>query len=177
MRKTNFIWYLLIISVLISVSLACAALAGDEPSAPPPPTSGAGEEISPAPTATTAPLSPTEPTAPEPTEPPAPEPTEPLPEPEDIDSDFPLPDEVQNFMKLDENSINFATSMSLEEVVEFYRGAFTGKGLVERQILTVIEESVVSMVFDGSPNGMAIVLQCVDLGDGITNVNLRYEDV
>ena len=79
-------------------------------------------------------------------------------------------------MQLDENSINFQTDLSLEEVVDFYRDVFIAQGLTERKLLTVIEDNVVSMVFDGLPNGMAIVLQCVDLGSS-TNVNLRFEDV
>jgi hypothetical protein len=32
------------------------------------------------------------------------------------------------------------------------------------------------MVFDGHSSGMPIVLQMVDLGDGTTNVNIRFED-
>ena len=94
----------------------------------------------------------------------------------EIESDFPLPNDVQNFMHLDENSINFQTNLSLEEVVDFYRDAFTTQGLTERKLLTVIQDEVISMVFDGAPNGMAVVLQCVDLGSS-TNVNLRFEDV
>jgi hypothetical protein len=33
------------------------------------------------------------------------------------------------------------------------------------------------MVFDGDPSGQAIVIQGVDLGNGKTNVNIRYEKV
>jgi len=33
------------------------------------------------------------------------------------------------------------------------------------------------MVFDGHPNGKSIVVQGVDLGNGTTNINIRFEDV
>jgi hypothetical protein len=33
------------------------------------------------------------------------------------------------------------------------------------------------MVFDGHAKGQAIVIQGVDLGNSMTNVNIRFEDV
>jgi hypothetical protein len=184
--KNKPYWQLLIlIFVLIIVSLACNAVSGGDQDSPTAPVGAESTEIP-----TLAPSMtdiPTEPPPPEPTEPSAPEADQPPPPTEkppespsghsEIDTNFPLPDDVQNFMQLDENSINFQTSMSLQQVVDFYRQTFTTQGLTERPILTSITDSTVSMVFDGATNGMAIVLQCVDLGDGTTNVNLRYEDV
>jgi hypothetical protein len=179
-NKTN--WQLLVLlAVFITVSMACNALSGsnqDSLSAP------GGAESNQAPSMTDiptqpAPPEPTEQTAPEANQPPPP--TEQPPEPSSgqsqIDTDFPLPDDVQNIMQLDENTINFQTDMSMQGVVDFYRKTFTDQGLTERTLLTSITDSTVSMVFDGAPNGMAVVLQCVDLGGGSTNVNLRYEDV
>ena len=93
------------------------------------------------------------------------------------DSEFPLPSNVDNFMKLDDGSINFQTSMSLNEVVEFYRDAFAAAGYNERDITTVINDTTFSIVWDGHPNGQAIVVQGVDLGNGSVNVNVRFEDV
>jgi hypothetical protein len=93
------------------------------------------------------------------------------------DTEFPLPDDVQNFMKLDENTINYQTSLTLPEVVDFYRAAFQKAGYEERDILTVIEDTTISLVWDGHPSGKAIVVQGVDLGNGTTNVNVRFEDV
>ena len=174
MKTKTYRWLLIIFTILISVSLACSALSSSEADTSLPPT---GDE---APTQAP-PLTdvPTEAPPPEPAEPAAP--TEIPPEPPsgmgEIESDFPLPDDVQNFMQMGENSINFQTSLSLEEVVDFYRDVFIAQGLTERKLLTLVEDEVVSMVFDGAPNGMAIVLQCVDLGNGSTNVNLRFEDV
>ena len=173
---------LLILTVLLAASLACNMLAGGDPE-PPMQAETLPEEV------------PTQPaeqesSEPEPTLPAEPESSEPqptVPEPESkdqggdgsYDTEFPLPDDVQNFMLNpgSDSGINFQTAMSLEEVVAFYRGEFTAQGLVERQLLTVVEESVFSMVFDGAPNGKAVVIQGVVLGPDQTNVNIRYEDV
>ena len=93
------------------------------------------------------------------------------------DSEFPLPSNVDNFMKLDDGSINYQTSMSLNEVVEFYRDEFAAAGYQERDITTVINDTTFSIVWDGHPSGQAIVVQGVDLGNGSVNVNVRFEDV
>ena len=93
------------------------------------------------------------------------------------DTEFPLPSDVGNFMKLEDGSINYQTSMSLSEVVEFYRDAFDSAGYNERDITTVINDTTFSIVWDGHESGQAIVVQGVDLGGGTTNVNVRFEDV
>ena len=72
--------------------------------------------------------------------------------------------------------INFQTTMSLNEVVAFYRDAFESAGYKERDILTVINATTFSIVWDGHPSGQAIVVQGVDLGDGTININIRFED-
>jgi predicted small secreted protein len=93
------------------------------------------------------------------------------------DSEFPLPADVQNFTQLGEAGINFQTEMTLEEALDFYRRAFHTKDLMERELLTVIDEDVFSMVFDGAPDDKAIVIQGVYLDDGLLNINIRCEDV
>ena len=98
-------------------------------------------------------------------------------ESEDLDTDFPLPSNVKNFMELGPGAINYQTTMTLNEVVDFYRDAFAEAGYDERDITTVINDTTFSIVWDGHPNGQAIVVQGVDLGDGTVNVNVRYEDV
>ncbi len=96
-----------------------------------------------------------------------------------LDTDFPLPKDVAGFMHLGtgEGAINFQTKMTIAETVEFYRTAFKEKGLSEETILTTIQDNTFSIVFKGSANGKAIVVQGVDLGNGTTNINIRYEDV
>ena len=90
---------------------------------------------------------------------------------------FPLPSNVSNFTDTGNNSINFQTSMNLKDAIAFYRDALTKEGLTERTIKTPITDSTFSMVFDGDPSGQSIVVQGVDLGNGKTNVNIRYEKV
>lgn len=93
------------------------------------------------------------------------------------DTDFPLPPKVENFMDLGEGGVNYQTSMKLNDVVEFYRDSFERAGYDEREITTVVNDTTFSIVWDGHPNGKAIVVQGVDLGNGTINVNVRFEDV
>jgi hypothetical protein len=93
------------------------------------------------------------------------------------DTEFPMPSSVENFMNLGDSGINYQTSLSLDEVVAFYRDAFENAGYSERSILTSIEDKTFSIVWDGHPSGQAIVVQGVDLENGTVNVNVRFEDV
>lgn len=92
-------------------------------------------------------------------------------------SQFPMPPNVSNMTDMGNGSVNFQTTMSLKDVISFYRDAFTKKGLTERAVNTAITDTTFSLVFDGDPSGKAIVVQGVDLGNGKTNVNIRYENV
>lgn len=153
---------LIILAMLVSASLACSILGGNSPAteAPIEPQVQVTEE---------APVMETQeaemPEEPAQTEAPA-----------SYDTDFPLPDDVRNFMKTGTDGINFQTGMSMQAVMDFYRGEFIAQGLTERSLLTVVSDTTFSMVFDGDPAG-AVVIQGVDLGDGTTNVNIRHEDV
>lgn len=95
---------------------------------------------------------------------------------QEYDTEFPLPEDVQNFTG-GGDQINFATSLTLEEAIDFYRTALGDMGLTERTLNTAITETTFSMVFDGHENGKAVVVQGVDLGNGTTNINIRFEDV
>jgi len=90
---------------------------------------------------------------------------------------FPMPDNVSNFTDTGNGSINFQANMSLKDTIRFYRDAFAKEGLTERTANTAITDTTFSLVFDGDPSGQAIVVQGVDLGNGKTNVNIRYEKV
>lgn len=90
---------------------------------------------------------------------------------------FPLPASVKNFTQTAGGQVNFQTSMSLKDTISFYRDAFVKAGLKERTENTAITDTTFSMVFDGDPSGKAVVIQGVDLGNGTTNVNIRYESV
>ena len=78
-------------------------------------------------------------------------------------------------MDMGNDSINFQTELSVEETIAFYRQAFKAENLTERTLNTAITDTTFSMVFDGHASG-TIVIQGVDLGDGTTNVNIRFED-
>lgn len=90
---------------------------------------------------------------------------------------FPLPQSIKNFTETSDGQVNFQTPMSLKDTIAFYRQAFGKAGLKERTENTAISDTTFSLVFDGDPSGKAIVVQGVDLGNGTTNVNLRYESV
>ena len=95
----------------------------------------------------------------------------------EYDTAFPLPDDVQNFMgEGGDSPINFQTSLTLEEVIAFYRDAFADMELSEYSLLTAIEDEGFSMVFTGWPTGEDVVIQGVAFGD-TTNVNIRLEEV
>jgi len=148
--------------VLIAFSLACNAITGAAPEAETASTPGPAEEAEAVAYSST---------------PPEPAPT--IPEdaaPASYDNDFPLPTDVQNFMELGYEGVNFQTGMSLKDVIAFYRQAFSAQGLKERDLLTILNDEVFSMVFDGAPNGKAVVIQGVLLGSGSVNINIRYED-
>ncbi|MBI9044741.1 MAG: hypothetical protein JEZ06_09660 [Anaerolineaceae bacterium] len=91
------------------------------------------------------------------------------------DTDFPLPHDVDNFMDMGDDAINFQTSLPFEESAEFYLTTLAEMGFKEEKLLTVIGDGAFSMVFHGAPNGKVIVVQGVDL-NGSTNINIRYED-
>ncbi len=94
-----------------------------------------------------------------------------------VETEFPLPEDASNFMNLGEAGINFQTGMKVTDAIEFYREAFGKQGLKERDLLTVVSDGVFSMVFDGHSSGKAVVIQGVDLGGGMLNINIRLENV
>ncbi|MBN1303569.1 MAG: hypothetical protein JXA13_03970 [Anaerolineales bacterium] len=92
--------------------------------------------------------------------------------------DFPLTKDAKQVMEVGNGGVNYQTEMGLDEVIAFYREELvTKQGLKEREILTSITDTTISMVFDGHPSGQAIVVQGVDLGGGAFNVNIRFEDI
>ena len=95
---------------------------------------------------------------------------------ENVETEFPLPDSVNNLTDA-MGTLIFQTDMTLDETLAFYRNAFSEKGYTERDLLTAITDTTASLVFDGHESGQAIVLQLVVLGESNTNVTLRFEDI
>jgi hypothetical protein len=94
-----------------------------------------------------------------------------------VDTDFPLLPDAYNVTDVGDGSLLYYTKVSAEEALEFYRDEYTAKGYAERDITTVIEDGIFSIVFDGDPSGKAVVIQSVDLGDGSRTISIRLEDV
>jgi hypothetical protein len=93
------------------------------------------------------------------------------------DTVFPLPDDARDFVgEGGESDVDFETSLIVDEAVDFYRTAFADQGLTEREANTAITDTTFNLVFDGSANGKAIVVQGVDLG-GASSISIRFEDI
>jgi hypothetical protein len=94
------------------------------------------------------------------------------------DTPFPIPDDVAEYMDFsgDGLAINFQTQMTIDEAVQFYQQELSAMGFTDRPLLTVVEEGVFSMVYDGWEDGRAIVVQGTKFGE-MTNINIRLEDV
>ncbi len=93
------------------------------------------------------------------------------------DAFFPLPRDAKNVEKtLGTNQVGFQTNLSLEDIVEFYRREFTGRGLTEIALVTVIADECISLAFAGLPDDKKVIVQAVDLGYvDMRNVSLRTE--
>ncbi|MCJ7435159.1 MAG: hypothetical protein MUO77_16880 [Anaerolineales bacterium] len=91
-------------------------------------------------------------------------------------ADFPMPSDASNVMEVGNGVLTFQTKSTLDECMAFYRDKFGGMGYTEREILTNTTEMTFSIVFDGHESGEAIVVQGVDLGNGLTNISVRLED-
>jgi hypothetical protein len=156
---------LLAISVLVLASLACQALAGGgdvpvaEPQAP-------VQEAAPA-----------ESESVEPAQPPAQEQESAPAAGLGFETEFPIPDDASNGFDLGNGMVSFQTGLALEEALAFYRDSFSAAGYAEREITTVVSDTTFSIVFDGHESGKAIVVQAVDLGGGLVNITIRFEDI
>ena len=94
-----------------------------------------------------------------------------------VETDFILTADAFNITDIGDGNVLFYTKMSLEDVMKFYRDEYGSRGYSEREILTVVNDGIFNLVFDGDPSGSAIVIQSVDLGDGSRTVTIRLEDV
>ena len=93
------------------------------------------------------------------------------------DSGFPMTADAFNVTELGDGGLLYYTKLSQEDVIAFYRMEYTSQGYTEREVVTVIEDGLFSMVFDGDASGKAVVIQSVDLNDGSRTVSIRLEAV
>jgi len=106
-------------------------------------------------------------------------PTQEQPQPVDSvgDSEFPMTSDAYQVINVGDGTLLYYTKMSLEDIMKFYQDTYTAKGYTENKLLTVVQDSVLSIVFEGDPSGKAVVIQRVDLGDGSRTVTIRLEDL
>ena len=76
-----------------------------------------------------------------------------------------------------DGNVLYYSKLPQEDILKFYRDEYVSRGYTERALLTVIEDGVFSIVFDGDPSGKAVVIQSVDLGDGSSTVAISLTDV
>jgi len=90
---------------------------------------------------------------------------------------YPMTDDAFNVTDMGSSGLVYFTKMSVDDVMKFYRDAYTAKGYTERKILTTTFEGGFSMVFDGDPSGKAIVIQSADMGDGSRTISITLADL
>jgi uncharacterized surface protein with fasciclin (FAS1) repeats len=97
----------------------------------------------------------------------------------DVETEFPLPAGATNVRLADDDIVDFRTSLSVAEVVSFYRQELEQMGLSEREGRTNIQESGFIMIFDGWPGraGEGLIVQGVETGDGSTSVSIELREV
>jgi hypothetical protein len=90
---------------------------------------------------------------------------------------FLMTSDAYDILENSDGSLLFFTKFSLDDVLKFYRDEYTSRGYQERELLTAVSDNTINLVFDGDPGGKAILIQCVDLGDGSRTVAIRLVDI
>jgi|APSaa5957512622_1039677.scaffolds.fasta_scaffold268686_1 hypothetical protein len=91
-------------------------------------------------------------------------------------SPFIVTNDAKDITNPSETQSMYKTDLSLDEVLSFYREKLTANNLVERELLTIQSDTTLNLVFDGSENGKALVIQAVVIDD-YTNVVIRFEKI
>jgi len=92
-------------------------------------------------------------------------------------SGFPITADAYNIVDTGDGNVLYYSKLPQEEILKFYRDEYVSRGYTERALLTLVEDGVFSIVFDGDPSGKAVVIQSVDLGDGSSTVAISLTDV
>ena len=96
---------------------------------------------------------------------------------------FPLTQDAQVLTAgVDGEEVIYQSTLSLTEVIDFYRETFSDMGLQELDLYTSITDDVASLIFEGWPDETReVVVQIVNLGASTQNdwrsVSLRFEAV
>lgn len=73
---------------------------------------------------------------------------------------------------VDNGALNYMSRVPLKELLSYYRAHYTQRGLTERTFVTSEFETGFSLVFDGLPDGAAMVVQATALTPNRVNVNI-----
>ena len=98
--------------------------------------------------------------------------TEPTPA---AQSEFPMPKDATNIVKTSDTTI-YQTRLTLKEMLDFNRTELAKQGLKEDPTYATILDNVFSLIFKGSPNGKDLAVQGIDMGNGMVNISLHYQD-
>ncbi len=85
-------------------------------------------------------------------------------------TDFPLPSNLSNFNKAAKSErVSYQTNLTILELREFYRKAFTELGFTERQNYTQSNNTNLTMMFDFPSGKQTVVVSVADLGMNSSN--------
>ena len=88
---------------------------------------------------------------------------------------IPVPDDGSISME-DATRMDFITSLTIEECVQFYRDTFPALGLIEIEELTKLTDYSATLVFGGYPNGKAIRVKVSNLSQISRNILIHILD-
>ena len=95
---------------------------------------------------------------------------------------FPVPNVFKGYRESPSGTVPgeidvlFQSTLSVQELYNFYRQAFSQKGLKERASLSSFNERGFQLVFDGSANGHPIIIQVNDVPGFDRTVSIRFEN-
>ncbi len=88
---------------------------------------------------------------------------------------IPVPDSGSVSME-DNARVDFITSMTIEECVEYYRDTFPALGLIEIEELTKISDYGATIIYGGYPHGKAIRVKVSILSDTSRTIQVHILD-
>ncbi len=94
-----------------------------------------------------------------------------------VKANFPITEDAFNQADIGVDSLTYSTTLSVEEVMKYYRNEYMAKGYAERKELRTVSGDSFRIVFKGDLSSQAAVTQSEDLGGGSRTVTMWLEDV
>jgi hypothetical protein len=88
---------------------------------------------------------------------------------------FDLPIEGVSNVTFEDGSLNMQVEGDFATIVEAIRLSAESEGLTEQETNSIVTDTTASLIFGGHESGQNVILQMVDLGGGLVNVNIRFE--